>query len=91
MAIEARFFWLPVEACPAVGDLVVTGEFSRYGVPKIGTMAFYKINHVNPLYDIQGRLVCYKAATELDPVNTTIKDFYVYGSRDNIKYIPVLG
>ncbi len=88
VAIESRYFYLPSEARPEEMDLVVRAAFNRLGVPLPGTMEFYKINHVDPKFDENGRIVYYRASTEIDPVDSEVKNIYVHMDADSIVYIP---
>jgi hypothetical protein len=89
MAIKAKFFYFLPEVKPSMGDYVVVAEFGKSMLPVLSTMEFYEINHVDGKFDETGTIVFYKTASELDPIESKIKSFYIYKTASGqTRYIP---
>jgi hypothetical protein len=88
--INAKFFYFFRNAIVNVGDEIVIAQFDNNGLPMLDTAEFYVVNHSEPKYDEQGRLIFHKISSERNTVGAQKRSLNLFNQKGIIKDIPLI-
>lgn len=89
ITIDSRVFFFRPHVRPAEGDYIVQTTFNSNGEVVMGDMKFFKVNFSDAKTDEHGDVVIYKASCEKNPIDSDIRAFHLYRTRDSIIYLPI--